>query len=365
MAACHGKMADRDTSPAPPGDDPLRDIAARWVARIDRGLTPAEQAEFDAWKAADPRHAEAIGNARQMWRILDAIPAEFTAMPVAEKRARVIWPANWGWAAGGLAAAALVAAMVWRSESRPATTASRATAADTMVPRHESRSSAQVITLDDGSTVHLNAGAALQVRFGPAERRVELTRGEAHFTVQPDPARTFVVHAGALHVRAVGTAFNVSLTSRQVEVLVTEGRVQLAPAVENAESSARSDGTAPLLERGERAIVPASMAPETLSARLQISRLEPAEIARVLAWQNELVRLGGAPLAELAVQFEQRTGRRIVLADPELAQLRVGGRFRADDIDGFAALLASSYDITLDRQPDGTLVLRKKTSSSR
>lgn len=358
-------MADRETSPPRPGNDSIRDIAARWVARMDRGLTPAEQAELDAWHAADPRHADAIRNAQQMWRMLNVIPAEFTAAPVAARSARVIRPAIWGWAAAGLATAALVAMMFWRSDNLSTTTEARAAAARATAPVHEGRTSAQVVTLDDGSTVHLNAGAVMQVKFGAAERRVELTRGEAHFTVQPDPARPFVVHAGALQVRAVGTAFNVNLASGQVEVLVTEGRVQLAPAAEDTKSRARDVVATPMLHRGERAILPASTPTETLSASLLISRLEPAEIARVLAWQSELVRLGGAPLAELAVQFEQRTGRRIVVADPELAQLRVGGHFRADDIDGFAAILASSYDIELERQPDGTLVLRKKTSASR
>jgi transmembrane sensor len=93
--------------------------------------------------------------------------------------------------------------------------------------------------------------------------------------------------------------------------------------------------------------------------------MAPAEISRMLAWQDELLRLGGATLAEIAGSFERRTGRRVLLADPALAGLRLGGRFRADDIDGFASLLATTLDIDVERAADGTLVLRKKNVDSR
>jgi transmembrane sensor len=72
------------------------------------------------------------------------------------------------------------------------------------------------------------------------------------------------------------------------------------------------------------------------------------------------MRLGGATLAELAAEFERATGRRLVLADPTLAELRFGGRFRADDIDGFTHLLATTLDLDVERAADGTIVLRKK-----
>ena len=72
------------------------------------------------------------------------------------------------------------------------------------------------------------------------------------------------------------------------------------------------------------------------------------------------MRLGGATLAELAAEFERATGRRLVLADPTLADLRFGGRFRTDDIDGFTHLLATTLDLDVERTADGAIVLRKK-----
>ncbi|MEO7414235.1 MAG: iron dicitrate transport regulator FecR, partial [Opitutaceae bacterium] len=89
-------------------------------------------------------------------------------------------------------------------------------------------------------------------------------------------------------------------------------------------------------------------------------RVDQAEMARALSWREPLLRLGGATLAELAVEFERATGRHLVLADPSLAELRFGGRFRADDLDGFTHLLATTLDLDVESAADGTLVLRKK-----
>jgi transmembrane sensor len=89
------------------------------------------------------------------------------------------------------------------------------------------------------------------------------------------------------------------------------------------------------------------------------------EIARHLAWREPLLRLGGATLTTLAVEFERATGQRLVFADPALAELRFGGRFRADDLEGFTLVLATTLDLEIERPGDGTLVLRKKKSDSR
>ena len=54
---------------------------------------------------------------------------------------------------------------------------------------------------------------------------MQLVRGEAHFVVAADASRPFVVSAGAVSVRAVGTEFVVRYSAREIGVLVTEGRV--------------------------------------------------------------------------------------------------------------------------------------------
>ena len=83
------------------------------------------------------------------------------------------------------------------------------------------------LTLDDGSALALNTSSVLQVKFAADERRIVLRQGEASFQVAHDEDRPFVVQAGDVSVRAVGTAFSVRMRQQELEVVVTEGVVEV------------------------------------------------------------------------------------------------------------------------------------------
>ena len=332
---------------------PLRDHAARWTVRRDRGLSAAEAIEFELWLAADPRHAAAMARASGTWTRLDLVPDEIAQRALAAvtrrrlKRRRAF---RLGLAAA--AAAAIFFVFAWRPSADVVPPPPASAAALVAVgPR--------TLELADGTLVRLNAASELVEEFSVAERRVRLARGEAHFTVVRQPGRPFVVAARDARVRAVGTAFNVNLQAAQIEVLVTEGEVRIA-------SDRIGDAAAPLVGAGERAVLPAAGAGERAKAPpIVVTRVEATEVRRALAWQDSLLRLGGATLAEVVAEFERRTGQRVRIQDPELGGLRLGGRLRADDVEGFANLLASALPIAVERADDGALVLRKKSLPSR
>ena len=218
------------------------------------------------------------------------------------------------------------------------------------------------MTLADGSTVRLNVGSEIVEAFTPAERRVMVLRGEAHFTVTKNARRPFVVRAGTVEVRAIGTAFNVNLQSTAVEVIVTEGRVELTSAVAptGAEAVPAAGAETPRAVVGSSQRVVVTFAPASPRVALVVTGVPSDELTKALAWQSTLLRLGGATLAELAVEFQQQTGYRIVLADPELAGRRIGGQFRADNIDGFVRLLEEHFGVVSQRTPEGVIVLLKR-----
>ncbi len=368
--------------PQPPPEE-IRRAAAQWTIRRDRGLSAGESIEYELWLAAEPRHAAAMQRSSAAWSFLDRIPenAAVSVLATATHR-RSFWRHTV--VIGSLATAAaiaLVAIHLTRPSALPASPVATSPAP---------ASGPRLFTLSDGTVVQLNTGGEVVEQFTAAERRVILARGEAHFAVTKNPARPFVVHAGNVDVRAVGTAFNVNLQSATVDVLVTEGVVELketvGPALAAAPALSRSNG--PLRdERDNRHPAPAGPAsgsPTTLTANeravISLTAASPAsaasaavvvttattdEIARALAWQAPLLRLGGQTLAELVLEFQRRSGQRVILADPALASLRVGGRFRADDAEGFAHLLATTLDLDVEHAADGTLVLRKKKLENR
>lgn len=355
------------SNPNSPEDSTLRATAARWTIRRDRGLSSAESIEYELWLAADPRHAAAMQRSSAAWSLLDRIP-ESAAAPVlaAATRRRSFWHRSV--VIGSLAAAA-IALVAIRFASPPALPAS--SLATSPAPAVAPAAAPRQHTLSDGTVVQLNTGGEVLEQFTTAERRVLLARGEAHFAVTKNPARPFIVRAGNIAVRAVGTAFNVNLQAATVDVLVTEGVVQLnrLPAPVSAGAIAALSADLPRLNANERAVVslaPSSIASPTSPApAIVVTTATPDEIARALAWQAPLLRLGGATLAELVLEFQRRSGQRVILADPALAALRVGGRFRADDLAGFTHLLATTLDLEVDHAADGTLMLRKKKSETR
>jgi transmembrane sensor len=85
-----------------------------------------------------------------------------------------------------------------------------------------------VVHLSDGSEVHLNYGSTLKYPqiFSGDTREAKLT-GEGYFNVVRNPDKPFIVHAGKLQIRALGTSFNVYAYPEQENIATTlvEGKV--------------------------------------------------------------------------------------------------------------------------------------------
>ncbi len=321
----------------------IDDAAAAWVARRDRGLTPEEQDEFFQWLAAHPRHGERLAHHQRGWNQLALIalwrpehapepnPDVLAPPPGARRRpAKILrWPIPLTLAA---AAAIAFGFFALRDAARPPP----AVAAE---PGYRQQ------VLDDGTLVELNRGAQLAVAFTAAERRVRLEHGEALFTVAKNPARPFVAEAAGVTVRAIGTAFNVRIAAAGVDVLVTEGRVQL-------ERPTAPLAAPPLLDAGQRVTIPFAGPPPPAAA---VSR---EEIERALGWQPRLLEFVSTPLAEVAAEFNRRNRVQLVIADEALRALPIGASFRSDNLDGFVRLLEASFGIKADRT-DGAIALRR------
>ncbi|HRE07261.1 MAG TPA: FecR domain-containing protein [Opitutaceae bacterium] len=334
--------------------------AAQWLVRRDRGLNAEEQDAFSQWLAADPRHGEWFSRHQRTWKEFNLLAQwrpEHSAEPnpdLLAKPARRYWRLTW---VAPLAAAAALAIglFLW---SRVATT-----------PDTGSIAHVGSRVLEDGSTVELRAGSEIRVLFTAEARRVELLHGEAFFTVAKNAARPFIVHAQGVDVRAVGTAFNVRFNQEHVEVLVTEGKVQVerpdlpsAPAsaaVVASSPAARPEGMTAIESRlvepqlvaaGERMVVTTLAAAQVLPP--QVTPLSEAEISRELAWQPRLLDFDATPLAEVISEFNSRNRLQLVLEDPELGRMPIIASVRSDNVEGFIRLLESTASIRVKRRGD-------------
>lgn len=378
-------------------DDPvIAAAAAEWFARRDAGLSAAQDRALQRWLAADPRHGAALARLDSAWLTFgkptrtgaaDALCLELARRAARRRRRRV----------GATAALAVLFAIggFWR------------------FPRHEERSGTLPATavmivparqvLSDGSVVTLKDGAQIAEVFTSALRRVELRRGQAMFEVAKNPSRPFVVAAGEIEVRAVGTAFSVEFGVKAVEVLVTEGTVAVdkgaaahspdagatvgskeqdagelkrrattsderrpaqSPAVDSPDysSALRPPSAASVVEAGHRLVVeiaPSAPAPKAMP-------VAAAELDERLAWRSRRVEFSGTPLSEaVALLNREAAGHaavKLVFDDPTLRSLRVSGIFRTDNTDAFVLLLEAGFGVKAERS--GSIIALRRVSAS-
>lgn len=204
--------------------------------------------------------------------------------------------------------------------------------------------------LPDGSVVELRPDAEIAVEFGPASRRVVLLRGEAHFSVQKDAARPFVVAAAGVEVRAVGTEFSVDLAPSAVAVVVNEGHVAVEQASQ-PDASLEAKKLLATLTAGDRTVVEREQ-----PASSPVSGLSADELEAHLAWRVPRLEFSGVPLGELVVLFNRHNHEQLVLRDPQLAHVRLSGVLRADRVEALLAMLAAEFGVRAERR-DGAIEL--------
>lgn len=262
-------------------------------------------------------------------------------------------------AGAGAILTVFVATLVWHSSMPKGSTASG------MATMHRNKAIVTEPlrrTLPDGSTVELKPGAEIVTQsFADlaGRRRVTLKTGEAHFQVAQDPIRPFLVEAGGVVFRAVGTAFAVDVARQSIEMIVTEGTVAVdrsdpSPPAPPAGKPSNSEmlalvgaGNRVRLDMEHPAIAPA------------VEPLSVAEANEKLSWRVPRLEFNETPLSEVVSLINQHTRSRISVADAELGRLEISGSIRANNIAPLLHMLEANYRINLIRQPSGVIELNR------
>lgn len=158
--------------------------------------------------------------------------------------------------------------------------------------------------LPDGTQVILGVASTLRYPddFGSASREVSLD-GEAYFEVLHDARRPFVVHAGELVAKDVGTAFTVRSyrDDSSARVVVREGRVAIrASAAPEASERVVEPGQLGRLSKGEEPTV------------------QLADTAALFAWTEGRLVFEEVPLRDALPQLGRWFDLEFRLADSAL-----------------------------------------------
>ena len=311
--------------------------ASYWAARLDGSkLSPADQVALDRWLAEKPSHRSLLSTYCQFSADLELVlPAlaengmiELPSESLPKPRTPYV---KWA-GATALAAAALIMAGVWLAHPRT----QLESIATTVAQR-------QTLTLADGSKAELNAQTSLQIEMSATERRVRLASGEACFTVTKEKARPFIVETPAGAVRVTGTVFNVRTESpTRVEVVVVDGSVKVLPG-----EYALGRPVDPVALTGGDQL---SAGPDGVT----VQKLSASALDDVLAWRHGQIVFANVPLNAVLARFARYHGRGITAA-PEVADLRVGGRFGLDDLDGFLQGLEVILPVRVTRGLSGAV----------
>jgi hypothetical protein len=158
---------------------------------------------------------------RELWTALDQEPA--APAPAAGPARAGVTPRAWlryAFPAALVAAAAAVLFMVWPRSTGRVHSDLPSRVATAAAPTTVSFGDAE-ITVAPESTMMLTGAPARGVA-------IVLERGSARFAVSPRQGRPpFVVHAGAVDVRVIGTEFTVARSGDAARVEVTHGEVEV------------------------------------------------------------------------------------------------------------------------------------------
>ncbi|MGH7707393.1 MAG: FecR family protein [Candidatus Dormibacteria bacterium] len=200
------------------------------------------------------------------------------------------------------------------------------------------------VPLADGSRVTLNTDSRIRVALAAKEREVQLERGEAFFVVAKDPRRPFVVEAGDKRVIALGTQFSVLRNGDDIRVVVTEGKVRI--------EDVSSPGSADVL-------VSAGSIAQTANAQVLVRTQATPEVEQLLSWRSGYVAFRDMALADAVAEFNRYNTRKILIEDPSIAAIRIGGNFRSNNVDAFLSLLQRGFPIIVEQNDDEVILKRR------
>jgi transmembrane sensor len=316
--------------------DDIERIAADWLARRDSGaLSPAEEAAFADWLNASVAHRVSYLRLNATWTRTQRLAAlehrDAFAYPFAATAARLRQALRGAMAVTCLVLACAAGWYGWQYSHS--------------IYRTEI-GAMQSLPLADGSRVTLNTNSKVRVALSKRRREIDLRQGEAYFEVAHDDARPFLVHTGEVDIEVVGTQFAIHRGDDSVRVFVNEGHVRVHAFV-----AAGGQRHAMELGAGDIAV---------LSARgIEHRHATPEELDAALSWRNGQIVFRDTPLAAAVAEFNRYRSKPLVIVDPQLAAMRIGGTFRTSNADGFLQLLQRGFDVDVSTQEEAVLLTRR------
>lgn len=187
--------------------------------------------------------------------------------------------------------------------------------------------------LPDGTIVwmHEKASITYPKQFGSVDRRVTFS-GEGYFEVAHDKAHPFLIQAGKMGVKVLGTSFNVkaSATDHIYEVSVVTGKVSVS-------ATGKENGDKVVLKEHDRALF------ETESERLTIAKQNTHQTRKEI-YEPVSIVFDATSLEKVAEKLEQRFNIEIHISNPKMNTCGITADFEEQSLPAILDMLCTSLD---------------------
>lgn len=179
----------------------------------------------------------------------------------------------------------------------------------------------KLLVLNDGTRLWLNSGSSLKYpgRFKGKKREVYL-QGEAYFEVVHNADIPFIVHAGKLSTRVLGTTFNIRAYKDDPDVKVTlfTGKVEVIREISNKETS-------------KLILLPKQVATYRKDAGSLIkTTVSNISINQYLAWKDGKLIFDETPVSEVLRRLSLAYGVKFILTDEKINRCTITGAFNVN-----------------------------------
>lgn len=312
--------------------------AARWHATLGKPPVSTETLEdFFTWRS-DPTNADAYRRVETAWTSVGALAGDPVANRTIEealarrssKPASIMPKLALGLTA--VAASGALAFVGW-------------TWFETRNVYQTAIGEQRLVQLSDGSSVRLDTGSRVRVRYGREARFIDLEQGQAMFTVARDESRPFIVEAGATQVRALGTVFDVRRDAGSVGVTLVSGIVEVA---------AGGQGTLPRrLSAGQ-----------SVEVTLGGVRPRATDVESVTGWTEGRIVFRDTPMVEAVSEVNRYLTDKVELEMGALDGETVNGVFKTGDRDAFVSTASAVFGLRATIRADGSVLLSPDENKS-
>ncbi|WP_232492427.1 FecR family protein [Novosphingobium kaempferiae] len=293
--------------------------AAAWLAALDAGSATRE--EFEAWRAVDSRRAvafaqvaDAFEQIERLRTVHDPLPEPRRLGPVRLNRRNLL---RGGVVAGGIAIAGGFAMQAAAREHAETGVGERRT-----------------VVLEDGTRVSLNTDTRISWRIKGETRSLWLDQGEIALNVRALAGPPLRLSANGMRFDLEPGAFNARREPETVALLVLKGTA----SAEN------------------RAVRVGALA-QAIGRDISVHPAEAVAIDRARSWQNGQLVFEGESLDFVVAEFNRYLDDKLVVADPRLSRIRLGGRFTNTDPTELLKALDASFGIRAKRGESGAIML--------